>query len=253
MRTVIAIALHKAAPLPTDPMYLPVQAGAAGAADLGVTRDDTGDHISDRNPLYCELTVHYWLWRNVTAEAYGLCHYRRYFTRSRTGRSLDRVLTPTEAEALLEEADVIVPRPRPYLIETNASHYAHAHRAADLDLTRTVIAERCPAYLDDFDRVMKRRWGRRFNMCIMRRDVFTAYSAWLFDVLMALEQRMGADAPPRTLGYIAERLIDVWLTHEKPRLKELRVLHTERQHWGRKIASFLIRKATGGKSRGGRA
>ena len=245
MRSVIAIALHKRCPLPDDPLYLPVQAGAALHADLGVTRDDTGDHISPRNPLYCELTAHYWLWRNAGADAYGLCHYRRYFTQKPFGRSLNSALTAPELDRLLAGTDVLVPRPRLYLIETNYSHYAHAHRARDLDLTREIIVERYPDFLPAFDRVMKRRWGRRFNMFIMRREPFEAYSAWLFDILFELERRLGTDAPPRVCGYIAERLMDVWLEKERPRLRELRVLHTESQHWPRKIAAFLRRKLTG--------
>lgn len=249
MRAVIAIALHTRCPLPDDPLYLPVQAGAALRADLGVTRDDSGDHISLRNPHYCELTAHYWLWRNAEAEVYGLCHYRRFFTRKPFARSLEGVLTSAELDALLADADVLVPRPRLYLIETNYSHYAHAHRASDLDLARVVIVERCPAYLPAFDRVMKRHWGRRFNMCIMRKACFDAYSAWLFGILSDMEQRMGADVPPRTMGFVAERLMDVWLEKEQPRLRELRVLHTESQHWPRKIAAFLRRKLTGGRKK----
>ena len=242
MRTIIAVAMHKPAALPADPVYLPVQAGAALQPPLGVQRDDEGEGISERNPLYCELTAHYWLWHNAEADALGLCHYRRYFTRRPFGRALSGALTGAEAEALLADADVIVPRPRPYLIETNESHYAHAHRAGDLALARRVISARCPDFLPAFDRVMKRRWGRRFNMCIMRRDAFAGYSAWLFGILADMEAQLGADAPPRVLGYIAERLMDVWLDKEQPRMRQLRVLHTEGQQWPRRIAGFLRRK-----------
>lgn len=245
MRSIIVVALHKPSAVPANPLYLPVQSGAALSSDLGVTRDDSGCHISPRNPRYCELTAHYWLWKNVDADVYGLCHYRRYFTRKPFGRSLDKVLTQPELDALMQDADVILPHPRPYLIETNYSHYAHAHRAADLDLARQVIAERHADFLPAFDRVMQRRWGRRFNMCIMRRAQFMAYSAWLFDILFEMERRMGAEAPERVFGHVAERLMDVWLEKEQPRLRELRVLHTESQHWPRKIGAFLWRKLTG--------
>ncbi len=241
MRTTIAVALHKSATVPVDPPYLPVQAGAALNPPLGFTRDDSGDHISPRNPLYCELTVHYWLWKNHDADVYGLCHYRRYFTRH-LRRKLPGILTQAEVDALLSDADVIVPRPRPYLIETNASHYAHAHRAGDLDALRAVISEICPEYLPAFDRVMQRRRGRRFNMFIMRRAAFLAYSAWLFGVLFPLEARLGADVPPRTMGFIAERLLDVWLEHTRPRIRQLPILHTQGQQWPARIAGFLQRK-----------
>lgn len=243
MKTIIAVALHKDSPVPTDPPYLPVHAGAALHPDPRFTRDDTGGNISRRNPLYCELTVHYWLWQNADADAYGLCHYRRYFTRH-PRRGLPGILTQGDVDALLADADVLVPRPRLYLIETNASHYIHAYCESDLTHLRAVIGDTCPEYLPAFDRVMKRRWGRRFNMFIMRREAFRAYSAWLFPVLFALEERLGGNIPPRTMGFIAERLMDVWLGQNRPRVRQLPVLHTEGQHWPTRIAAFLRRKFT---------
>ncbi len=250
MHAMIAIALHKPAPLPADGIYLPVQAGAAVDPQLpGTVRDDSGQHISDRNRLYSELTVHYWLWKNQAAQVYGLCHYRRFFTQRPFGRSPAMALTSAQLDALLQDADVLVPFPRLYLIETNLSQYAHAHGAAGLELARAVIADRHPDFLPAYDRVMKRRWGRRFNMFIMRKDRFEAYSAWLFDILFEMEKRMGGDVPERFFGYVAERLMDVWLSKTQPRIRHLRVLHTESQHWPRKIAAFLMRKVTRGRKK----
>ena len=46
--------------------------------------DDEGENISDKNPMYCELTAQYWAWKNLDADYYGFCHYRRYFNFSDT-------------------------------------------------------------------------------------------------------------------------------------------------------------------------
>lgn len=246
MRTAIAVALHRAYWTPDSPLHLPMQAGAACHDDLGLARDDTGDNISLRNPAFSELTVQYWLWKNHDADVYGLCHYRRYFALKRFGKRTERILTRPELDKLLETADVIVPRPRVYLIETNYSQYIHAHHAADLDAVRRVIAENHPDFLSDYDRVMKRRWGRRFNMCIMRRAQFHAYSAWLFSVLFEVEKRLDVSAytgkDARVFGYIAERLMDVWLAHEQPRLHSVPVVNLEGQNWPKKIFTFLRRR-----------
>ncbi|MBQ8554292.1 MAG: DUF4422 domain-containing protein [Clostridia bacterium] len=243
MKCVMAVALHKAAVVPEDELYLPVQ---VGGAELGYTGDDTGDHISGRNATFCELTAHYWLWKNVQADAYGLCHYRRYFTRSPMGKGVSAALSLAEAEKLLEAADVIVPKPRIYLIETNYTQYAHAHHAADLEAVRAILAERHPDDLAAYDRVMKRCWGRRFNMCLMKKAPFEAYSAWLFDILFELERRLDISAyserDRRVFGYVAERLMDVWLERNQPRMHALRVMNLESQHWFRKIATFLRRR-----------
>ena len=140
MQQQIAVAMHKEAWYPADSLYLPVQAGAALHAPLGVTGDDTGVSISRSNPQYSELTALYWLWQNSGAQVRGLCHYRRYFAGRRLGTKAQRILTGDRLEALMQSADVIVPVPRLYLIETNRSHYAHAHQAQDLDAVRLHMA-----------------------------------------------------------------------------------------------------------------
>lgn len=249
MKISIAVALHKGYWLPDDPVYFPMQVGAAQhAEDLGLTRDDTGDHISGKNDGFSELTALYWLWKNHDADVYGLCHYRRYFARRRPGGKRERILTGAEAEALMEQAEVVVPMPRIYAIETNYTQYAHAHRAADLDLTREVIAECRPESLAAYDRVMKRRWGRRFNMLLMRKPQFMSYCEWLFGILFEVERRMEAagtlERNSRVFGYIAERLMDVWLEQTQPRIRQVHVVHLESQHWPGKIIRFLHRKIT---------
>ena len=118
-------------------------------------------------------------------------------------------------------------------------------RPLSLVLARQVIAEGCPDFLPAFDRVMKRCWGRRFNMFIMRREQFEAYSAWLFGILFELEKRLTAAEDPensRVLGFVAERLLDVWLEKTQPRVRQVRVMHLESQHWPRKIATCLRRR-----------
>ncbi|MBQ3973839.1 MAG: DUF4422 domain-containing protein, partial [Lachnospiraceae bacterium] len=72
----IIVASHKSYWMPEDPVYLPVQVGAAGKEDLGYVRDDSGDNISGKNVNYCELTGLYWAWKNLEADYIGLAHYR---------------------------------------------------------------------------------------------------------------------------------------------------------------------------------
>ena len=70
-----------------QPVYVPpvknlalIQAGTALAEERleGMLHDDIGAHISEKNKLYCELTVQYWAWKNLKADYYGFFHYRRY-------------------------------------------------------------------------------------------------------------------------------------------------------------------------------
>ena len=82
----VVVAAHKPYWMPADPVYLPVQVGAAGKESIpGYTRDDSGENISAKNPHYCELTGLYWAWKNLPGDAIGLAHYRRHFARPGRG------------------------------------------------------------------------------------------------------------------------------------------------------------------------
>ena len=251
MKMVVMVAAHKPYWMPTDAAYWPVMVGTAGkSVPAGWHRDDAGENISARNATFCELTGHYWLWRNVDADVYGLCHYRRYFSRKfPVGEKRQRILSGEQLSRSMQGYDVLLPKKRHYWIETNYSQYVHAHHAEDLRVTREIIAEKYADYLPAWDRVMQRRSGHRFNMFLMRKDVFRSYSAWLFDILFELERRLDisdySSNDRRVFGFVGERLLDVWLTHDRPSFCECGVVNLESQHWGKKIYHFLKRKFKG--------
>ncbi len=157
-------------------------------------------------------------------------HYRRYFSNGKLlKRKEARILSEVEFQRELACCDILLPRPRNYWIETSYSQYAHAHHAIDLDTTREILRERYPAYIKAFDASMQRRVGHRFNMFVMSHEKLHAWCAWLFDVLFEF-------------GFVAERLLDVWIETNGYRYRELPVLNTESQHWLRKGGSFVLRK-----------
>ena len=242
MKNVIIIAAHKPYELPADSLYLPVQAGAACHPRLAYTGDDTGDEISEKNGLYCELTALYWGWKNLDADALGLCHYRRYF--KEPGKK--QPLTEKTLERLLAEAPVILPKKRNYWIETGESQFAHAHGAESLAVLRNVLRERCPDYLPAFDRSMAKTSGHRFNMAVMKKEQLDAWCSWLFGVLFETEKRMENPAP-RIMGFLSERLMDAWIETTGTAYRELKVYHTEKTNWLKKGGAFLMRKFSGGK------
>ena len=247
----ILVAAHKPYWMPDDPVYLPIYVGKAlhPARDLGWQGDDTGDNISAKNANYCELTALYWAWKNLDADAVGLVHYRRYFTRREahgTAAKRRAILTGADWQRLLAAAPIIVPDKRRYYIETNESHYRHAHHAAGLDALRAVLAARHPSAAAAYETVLHRTWAHMFNMFVMRRDLYDAYCAWLFEVLADVEARIDlrgySPYEARVFGFLSELLLDVWLEATGHAYAEQNVSFLEPQNWLKKGANFLWRK-----------
>lgn len=235
--------------MPKDDAYLPLHVGKAlhKDLDLGYAGDNTGDNISEKNQSFCELTGLYWMWKNVQADYKGLVHYRRHFTKGSMWKDKkSAVFTRADFEAAFQQTAILLPKLRKYYIETNESHYTHAHYQKDLQTTRMVIAEQCPEYLQAYDLQMKRTSAHMFNMMAMRADLFDAYCMWLFDILFEVEKRTKIDNyddyQQRIYGFISELLLDVWINQRYMSYSEIPVIYMERQNWILKGSKFLIRK-----------
>jgi hypothetical protein len=242
----IIVATHKAYQMPSDSIYVPIQVGAEGKEALGYLRDNEGDNISLKNKHYCELTGLYWAWKHLDADYLGLVHYRRHFAIKKQRDKWNSILTSNQLENLCSEYDVVLPKPRNYFIETNYSQYAHAHHAADLDITREIIAEKYPDYIPAYDAYMKRTIGHRFNMFVMKRNLFKSYCDWMFSILFELESKLDISSynayDARVFGFVSERLLDVWIETNKVKYKELPCMFMEKQNWIVKGFNFLKRK-----------
>ena len=251
MNVKIIIATHKPYWMPEDNCYLPVHVGKLGKDPIGFVGDDTGDHISEKNPFYCELTGLYWAWKNLDADYLGLAHYRRHYSsKSLCYRILHgkkaSVLKRTELGRLLKKHDIILPKKRSYFIETIYSHYIHTHYEEPLDETRKILEERYPDMVESFDKVMERRWAHMFNMYIMKRDKSDEYCEFLFPVLFELENRIDISDynafQARVYGRISELLLDVWLDYKGYDYAELPFMFMEKTNWFEKGMKFLRSK-----------
>ncbi|MCT6808767.1 MAG: DUF4422 domain-containing protein [Staphylococcus epidermidis] len=248
MKIRIAIVSHKNISIPKMNGYQPIQVGQDRTNFSGYIRDNSEDNISIKNSNYCELTAQYWLWKNDNSDIKGLVHYRRYF---RKNRSLN-ILNSEEIERILSKNDLILPQKRNYVIETNYSHYVHAHYSDGIDEARNVIKDLYPDYLKSFDEVMSQRKAHMFNMIIAKKDIFDSYSKWLFDVLSELEERVDIsdwdDSESRIYGYVSELLLNVWIKKNGNfNIDYEKVLFIGNQKWVTKILNFLKRKIKGKK------
>ena len=221
--------------------YLPVQVGSAFAqADLGIQRDDQGDNISSKNRNYCELTAHYWYWKNCIPSRYvGLNHYRRYFDFSgwhRWGVSFRKVSESwirehppvlPDLETLFSRYDAVLARRRVYPFSLWYD-YAMAHVVNDEIILRQVIDELSPDYSAAFEKVMRcNNKLAHYNMFILPAARFADYSQWLFKILFEVEKRVKISPyvdQARLFGYLSERLLNVYVYCHHLRVKYLPVL-----------------------------
>lgn len=258
MKQVLFIACHKQCDIPQDSLYLPLQVGAYGKEEIGFQRDDEGISISEKNPLYSELTGLYWCWKNLEYDYLGLVHYRRYFTlKSKSYQKqhgpLRSVLTKDECDKLTNQYKVIVPKKRHYYIETIYNHYSHTFSKEHLDVTRTILLEKYPDYVSSWDLFMKQTSAYVFNMFMMKKELVEEYCEWLFDILAELDNRIDSttmtDFEKRYIGRISERLFNVWLMNQIKEnkikeidIKEIPYFYIGDVNWPKKIYSFLMAK-----------
>lgn len=252
----IIIATHKKYKMPEDEIYIPLQVGAEGKESLGYEKDNTGDNISFKNAFYCELTGLYWAWKNLNADYIGLSHYRRHFTCNNKipkneQEKFQILLNSEQADKLLNDVDIILPKKRKYYIENLYDHYKHTMFIEPLDETRNIIEEQCPEYLLEFERLHKRTSAHMFNMLVMKKEYLDRYCEWLFKILFELEKRVDPKQydsfHARYLGRISELLLDVWINTNKLNYKEIKVVDMQNVNWLKKVISFLKAKFTGKK------
>ncbi len=245
----VIVATHKEYKMSNDELYLPMQVGAANSPDLGILKDSTKDNISKKNPYFCELTALYFAYKNLDYDYIGLCHYRRYFKGNKKVDKKDKfnsVLTLKEAQELLKNTDIILPKKRRYYIENLYDHYKHTMYIEPLDETRNIIKEKYSKYLEEFDKLKKRKSAHMFNMFIMKKNILDDYSKWLFDILFELESRMKNKKydkfHSRFYGRISELLLDVYINTNKLKYTEIGFIDMENINWVKKGSSFLKAK-----------
>lgn len=253
MNIKVIVAHHKRYYLPEEPMYLSLHVGKINKKEeLGLIGDDTGENISEKNPMFCELTALYWGWKNLDVDYVGLAHYRRHFAMKRyffpkdSSKKWSLLLNQKDAEKLLSEYDIILPYKRKYYIETLYSHYKNSHKIEDLNKTIKIIERDYPEYKQACAIVMNRRWAHMFNMFIMKKELCDAYCKWLFDILFKLEKEVDLSSyssfEARVFGRISELLLNVWIYKQNHKYTEVPVLFMEKQNYIHKYGMFILRK-----------
>lgn len=219
--------------------YMPLLVGANKNANPdNFLTDNTGNNISAKNVSYCEETGLYWIIKNTNDKNIGISHYRRYFAnfKNRKYMLLSILLKGKVKPISTEILDEILKNGYAWIVSqqeaggpgTIWNQFALNHNIEDLKTTEKVISDLYPEYLSDFEQVIKNsETGSFYNMFYTSRQEAEAYSNWLFDILFEVEKQTNiADYDSyqkRLYGFLAERLMNVWLHHRKAKVKYLPV------------------------------
>lgn len=227
------------------PLGEPIQCGSAVNPKIeGILHDDQGENISLKNHEYCELTAHYYVWKNILADYYGFCHYRRFLTAEQgekrpyfvKGKLSDKEKSRFFADEnywieLTERNGVIAPKSEDMGVSVY-EHYCTSkyHYAEDLALFLKILNKRNPELSDAAERYLKQNRQYFCNMFIMYKELFFEYCEALFGILDefdSVKKLHGDFQSDRTDGYLGEIFTGIFITYckekgiqitEKPRL-----------------------------------
>ena len=219
------------------PLCEPIQCGTAlNPAISGILHDNDGVNISEKNREYCELTAHYYAWKNVDADYYGFCHYRRFFGTEKTKRPYIALKKATEKQlpdenelrSLCSKYDMLVPRPEDMGLcageHYNTSEY---HYPEDLSLFLEILQSAAPQLKSAADKYLKQNRQYFCNMFIMDKVHFFEYCGILFPVLAEFDKRKklhGDFQSDRTDGYLGEIFTGIYIEYCRDNGAEIKEL-----------------------------
>lgn len=238
-----------------NPLYIPVRCGAVydKRENVEMLGDDTGDNISDKRLSFCELTVQYWAWKNVDADYYGLCHYRRYLSFSDefysnidannhviekeinedfidkfglNEKNMERVISQYDIITLVPlQLDKIQGREKIRVYDSLVNNPA-VFRIDIVNKFIDIFKSKYPDFTEDIDQYFSGYTWRAFNCYVMRKEYFQEYNEMLFNVLFELDSCIDKvflnQEQLRIVGYMGEAMFGIYYNHLKRCLKKIR-------------------------------
>ena len=227
----IYIVTHKRVDLPKLKGYRAIQVGDAADSFPGCLRDDTGDNITDKNANYCELTAMYWVWKNIDDPYKGLAHYRRYFGRRALSSRVEDILGYDALVHMLDGRDILVAKPAVYHVNAREQLLMDCCTPETFGKLEASLEALNPEYMDAFRTFFASNRVSQYNMLFCRQALYDDYCAWLFPVLFRLEDQVDLTNAniyqKRLYGFLSERLLNVWILHNRLSSKYLPVVSTE--------------------------
>lgn len=225
MNTEIYIATHKDYNFPQIESYIPIHVGKdLTDLSLGIIGDNTGENISNLNPNFCELTALYWMWKNSSADILGLVHYRRYFSDPDIDQEILKIKNINkDLIYLIKPEKMFIKRLKVNFSTTVEKQYKFWHYSKDWDELKSIILNKYPDYISDFDYIGNGKELSCYNMFIGNREFVNEYCNWLFSILFEMSSTKDLSSydkqQARIYGFLSERLLNVYLHHNRDKYK----------------------------------
>lgn len=239
-------------------IYVPVKCGAAlkKKASSTMLEDDTGENISLKKDNYSEFTVQFWAWKNIDADYYGLCHYRRYLSfalknskkRNKLNMICELAITPRiikkyqfnsekYIQSIINQYDIIYGEGSFTYLQSNI--YGHPQTVAEMwsAFDQILFRKEClgiickkikkffPEYYESAVAFLSSNYHIGFNLFVMKKALFNKLCEFQFSILSKIEAEFKKDktlaVSPRALAYLGEILYGIYIYHQKqnPKLK----------------------------------
>lgn len=234
MNCMIYIVSHKEFQVPKQDYYIPIFVGPNEIKyDGNYVTDNSLIQISEKNPNYCELTALFWIWKNIHDIDYvGLVHYRRYFYRNIFSNSYHNLVSKNKLEKYMQKYDMVLPLKNCSSLTIRKEYTRDGSGLdKDLELLQNVIQDLFPEYINDYKKVLNGHQSYLYNMFFCKKELMNQYCEWLFTILTEVENRLDISQynkqQARVFGYMAERLMSVYVSHHQLKVKELPVFNVE--------------------------
>lgn len=225
--------------------YELITVGNVATSNEGVSDRDNVENIAYKNSNYCELTAVFWIWKNIHSNIKGFCHYRRFFSHNTFTYDENKIIGMDEVEKLLKNDTIILPEKKYYDMKSEELYLRCGYKK-DLDTTRQVLREKYPEYVEDWDTMLKSNSGYLTNMMISQSGIFDEYCEWLFDILFEVEKRTNLQGyskkEARIYGYLAERLLGIWVEHNQLQVIEFQGINSEKDIKLKLIMYRIVRR-----------
>lgn len=227
----IFVVTHKPAHIPADQIYIPIHVGDQEFFLNNMVRDDNGYNIAEYNPFINECTAMYWIWKNVNCDYVGINHYRRYFLKNGY-ESMTNILNAKMINQIMDNYDVILaPKYYTYFRTVEEHLSCDVCNSEGIEIARQVLKQYQPKYLETFNEVFRNNSIYRCNLFVMSKQNFDKYCEWLFSFILKVSDAIDVtnydSYSKRMAGFLAERMLTVWLITSNLKIKELPFLVTE--------------------------